>query len=161
MAKKVYINVYDKSEIVDYAGVLQEKFDYEIFSTGGTLEHLRQNGIMAIDIADLEIDERFGQKDFLENFVRQNFDMVIVNFCPASKTAAETDDVSSFADAINLFDYSILRAAAKCYDSTICVTSMDDFYTSINVNIDERQKLALKAFQYLADYDNDIAEKIG
>ena len=66
MAKKVYINVYDKSEIVDYAGVLQEKFDYEIFSTGGTLEHLRQNGIMAIDIADLEIDERFGQKDFLE-----------------------------------------------------------------------------------------------
>ena len=161
MAKKVYINVYDKSEIVDYAGVLQEKFDYEIFSTGGTLEHLRQNGIMAIDIADLEIDERFGQKDFLENFVRQNFDMVIVNFCPASKTAAETDDVNSFADAINLFDYSILRAAAKCYDSTICVTSMDDFYTSINVNIDERQKLALKAFQYLADYDNDIAEKIG
>ena len=161
MAKKVYISVYDKSEIVDYASVLQEKFDYEIVSSGGTLDYLCKNGVMALDIADLEVEEKFGQKDFLENFVRQNFDMVIVNFCSAAQTAAETDDVRCFANAINLFDYSILRAAAKCYEDTICVTTSEDFYTSINANSDKRQKLALRAFQYLADYDNDISEKIG
>lgn len=161
MAKKVYISVYDKTDIVDYACVLQEKFDYEIVSSGGTLDYLCKNGVMAFDIADLDAEEKFGQKDFVENFVSQNFDMVIINFCSATQTAAETDDVERFADSINLFDYSILRAAAKCFKDTICVTSVDDFYSSINVNYNDRQKLALKAFQYLADYDSDIAEKIG
>ena len=160
MAKKVYISVYEKSGIVDYASVLAEKFDYEIFSSGGTLDLLRRNGVVALDIADLEVEEKFGQKDFLENFVRQNFDMVIVNLCSVNQVAAETDDVKMFADAINLFDYSILRAAAKCFEDTICVTSTEDFYNSINVNSYDRQKLALKAFQYLADYDTAVAEKI-
>lgn len=161
MAKKVYISVYDKSEIADYASVLQEKFDYEIVSSGGTLDYLCQNGIMALDIAELDVEEKFGEKNFLENFVRQNFDMVIVNFCSASQVASQTDDVKKFAEAINLFDYSILRAAAKCFEDTICVTGSDDFYNSINVNSYDRQKFALKAFNYLADYDTTIAEKIG
>ncbi len=160
MAKKVYISVFDKSEIADYASVLQEKFDYEIVSSGGTLDYLCKNGIMAFDIADLDVEEKFGEKNFLENFVRQNFDMVIVNLCSAVRVASETDDVKKFVEAINLFDYSILRAAAKCFEDTICVTSSDDFYSSINVNSDDRQKLALKAFNYLADYDTEIAEKI-
>jgi len=160
MAKKVYISVFDKSEIADYASVLQEKFDYEIVSSAGTLDYLCKNGIMAFDIADLDVEEKFGEKNFLENFVRQNFDMVIVNFCSAVRVASETDDVKKFAEAINLFDYSILRAAAKCFEDTICVTSSDDFYSSINVNSYDRQKLALKAFNYLADYDTEIAEKI-
>lgn len=161
MTKKVYISVYDKSEIADYASVLQEKFDYAIVSSGGTLEYLCKNGIMALDIAELDVEEKFGEKNFLENFVRQNFDMVIVNFCSAVQIASETDDIRKFAETINLFDYSILRAAAKCFEDTICVTESKDFYSSINVNSYDRQKLALKAFNYLADYDSNIAEIIG
>lgn len=61
---------------------------------------------------------------------------------------------------MNLLDFSILRAAAKVFENTIVVTEKSEFYNTINVNSYDKQKLSLKAFQYLSDYDEEIAEKL-
>ena len=161
MAKKVYVSVYDCDELADYVKVLHEKFDYEIVSSGLTLEYLSKNGLNVTDISELGIADGFYARTFMEEFIHKNFDMVIINFRPVKDIAEKTDDVRQFADALSILDFSLLRAAAKDFHDTIVVTDVSDFYKSINVNVYDKQKLALKAFQYMADYDEAIAEQIG
>lgn len=161
MTKKLYVSVYDNEEILEYIKVLAEKFEFEIVSSGPTLEYLKKNNLHAADISELGIADGFYARTFLEEFIRKNFEMVIINFCPVNDIAIKTDDINTFVNAINLLDFSILRAAAKGFNDTIVVTDSSDFYKTINVNSYDKQKLALKAFQYLSDYDEAIAEKIG
>ena len=161
MSKKVYISVYDFTGIADYAKVLNEKFDYDIVSSGKTFEYLSKKGLKVIDISDLGIADGFYAKTFLEEFIHKNFDMVIINLRSVEDIAEKTDDVRQFMEALNVLDFSILRAAAKDFNDTIIVTDISDFYKTINVNSYDRQKLALRAFQYMADYDEAVAEKIG
>lgn len=159
--KKVYVSVYDNTGIVDYMNVLKEKFDYEIVSGGNTLEFLRKNGLDVVDISELGIADGFYARTYLEDFIRKNFDMIIINFRPVQDIAEKTDDIKAFVNSINILDFSILRAAAKVFEDTIVVTDKSDFYNTINVSEYDRQKLALKAFRYLSDYDGAISEKIG
>ena len=159
--KKVYVSVYNYEEIADYIKVLNEKFNYEIVSSGATLEYLVKKGLNVIDISELGISDGFYTRTFMENFVHKNFDMVIINFRPVEDIVEKTDDIRQFMESINILDFSILRAAAKDFQDTIVVTEVSDFYKTIYVNSYDKQKLALKAFQYMADYDEAIAEKIG
>lgn len=161
MTKKVYVSVYNNDGIADYAKVLSEKFDYEIVSSGTTLEYLQKNKIKVVDVSDLGIADGFYARTFMEEFIHKNFDMVIINFQSVNDIAEKTDDIRQFMDSLNLLDFSILRAAAKDFQDTIVVVDTNDFYKSINVNPYDKQKLALKAFQYMADYDEAVAEKIG
>lgn len=159
MKKKVYISVFENESIADYAKVLVEKFDYEIVSSGRTLNFLRERGFGVSDIEEI-LDDNIGKLS-IENLVKEYFDMVIVMLQSVDDIAEKTDDIRQFMDALNVSDFSILRAGAKHFENTIVVTEPDDFYNSINVNSYEKQMLALKAFQYLADYDSAVSEKIG
>ena len=93
MSKKVYISVCDFIGIADYAKVLNEKFDYEIVSSGKTFEYLSQKGLKVIDISDLGIADGFYAKTFLEEFIHKNFDMVIINLRSVEDIAEKTDNV--------------------------------------------------------------------
>ena len=46
------LTVYDKSQILDIAGILASH-GVRIFSTGGTFRHLSENGIEATDIEEI------------------------------------------------------------------------------------------------------------
>ena len=48
--RRALLSVSDKTGIIDLANSLQKE-NVEIISTGGTLEHLRENNIEAIDIS--------------------------------------------------------------------------------------------------------------
>ena len=48
MKRRAFISVYDKDGIVDFVRELVEKHKFEIVSTGGTYDLLKQNGIEAI-----------------------------------------------------------------------------------------------------------------
>ena len=162
MKNKVYISVFENEQrIADYAKVLSEKFDYEIVSSGVTLEFLNKNGVNASNIDELIPADGFSKKTSIEDFVRDRLDMVIVMLQPVGDIAEKTDDIRQFTEALNIADFSILRAGAKYFENTIVVTDIKDFYGSINVNSYDRQMLALKAFQYLSDYDGAVSEKIG
>ena len=53
MKKRAFISVYDKENIVDFAKELVENHKFEIVSTGGTFDLLKQNGIAATDVSEL------------------------------------------------------------------------------------------------------------
>ena len=161
MKKKVYISVFESESVADYAKVLAEKFDYEIVSSGKTLEFLRRKGLNVSDIEDMVLSDGFYRKSSIENLVKENLDMIIVMLQSVDDIAEKTDDIRQFTEALNISDFAILRTGAKYFENTIVVTDVNDFYGAINVNPYERQLLALKAFQYLADYDCAVSEKIG
>ena len=50
MQKRAILSVSDKSGVADFAKGLVE-LGFEILSTGGTLTHLRENGISATDLS--------------------------------------------------------------------------------------------------------------
>ena len=77
MRKKVYVSVYDYTGLTDYLNVLSDKFNYDIFSSGSTLEYLNKNGLNAEDISELGIADGFYARTFLEDFIRKNFDMPV------------------------------------------------------------------------------------
>ena len=52
MKKRAYISVFDKTGIVEFAKKLV-KSGFDIISTGGTFDLLKQNGIEAVESADI------------------------------------------------------------------------------------------------------------
>ena len=146
MKKKVYISVFESESVADYAKVLAEKFDYEIVSSGKTLEFLRRKGLNVSDIEDMVLSDGFYRKSSIENLVKENLDMIIVMLQSVDDIAEKTDDIRQFTEALNISDFAILRTGAKYFENTIVVTDVNDFYGAINVNPYERQLLALKAF---------------
>ncbi len=161
MAKKVYLSVCDFDGILDSARVLKNEFGYEVVSSGFTLEQLRNNGVEAIDIVDLAIEQAIQEKASLDVFVRKHFDMVVVKLPSVKHIAEKTDDIKMFMNELNVFDFSILRASAKNFEKVTAVCEMEDLLEAVNSDDYFRQALALKAFRYMADYDLAISETIG
>ena len=106
MKKKVYISVFKNEQIVDYARVLVEKFDYDIVSSGDTLELLRKNNLIVEDISDLALSEGFYKKTFMEDYVSKSIDMVIIMFRPIDDIAEKTDDIRESIFDFNKFSIS-------------------------------------------------------
>lgn len=160
MTKKVYISVFDENGIVDFANDLYKKFDYEIVSAGSTFELLKESGIPAIEISSLSTEDGYNDRISLEDFVKKHFSMVVVNFRSVKDIASRTDDVDKFLNEISINDFAILRAASKHYKTITVITDKSDFYSSVNTNEMNRLKLALDAFQLMADYDGFISAKL-
>ena len=64
MKKRALLSVSDKSGILEFAQAL-EKLDYEILSTGGTMKHLKENGV-----AVTAVDEVTGFPEIMEGRVK-------------------------------------------------------------------------------------------
>lgn len=139
--KKVYISVYNKEGIVDFAKDLYKKFDYEIISCGDTYDYLKANEIPVLDLKKLYVDNQVYVDINFEEFVKDSFDMVVVNLKPLSKISSQTDDINKFLAEVNIDDYNILHTAAKFYDEIAVVTSNTDFYGAINTTSDKRLNL--------------------
>src|SRR3989337_1821674 len=109
MSKRALISVYDKTGIIDFARILQEEFDYEILSTGGTEKVLRDAGLEVKAVEDYTgfpemLDGRVktlhpfihggllarrDDKKHLDQLVEQGIgliDMVVVNLYPFRET---------------------------------------------------------------------------
>lgn len=158
--KKVYISVYNKEGIVDFAKDLYKKFDYEIISCGDTYDYLKANEIPVLDLKKLYVDNQVYVDINFEEFVKDSFDMVVVNLKPLSKISSQTDDINKFLAEVNIDDYNILHTAAKFYDEIAVVTSNTDFYGAINTTSDKRLNLSTKVFEYLSDYDGLLSVKL-
>ncbi len=148
--QRALISVSDKTGIVEFAKAL-EKFNIEIFSTGGTLKTLVDSGVKAKSISDLTgfpeiLDGRVktlhpmihggllairGNAEH-EKQVKKNklkyIDLVVVNLYPFEQTVANPK--VKLKDAIENIDIggpSMLRSAAKNYKSVTVVTDVGDY----------------------------------
>ena len=142
------LSVSDKTNIVEFARGLIE-LGYEILSTGGTLKTLREEGIGVIEVSEYtQSPEMFdGRVKTLHPKIhggilhrRKNLDdlqkakefgirdisLVCVNLYPFKETITRTDDFDEIVENIDIGGPSIVRAAAKNFDSALFVTTPHD-----------------------------------
>ena len=151
MKKRALISVSDKTGIVEFARVLIES-GYEIISTGGTEEVLKNNNIDVINISDVTdfpecLDGRVKtlhpnihagilamreSPDHMKQIEKLNvgtIDMVVVNLYPFKETILKEPSVS-LEEAIEKIDIggpTMLRSAAKNWQDVVVIVDPKDY----------------------------------
>ncbi|HID50612.1 MAG TPA: phosphoribosylaminoimidazolecarboxamide formyltransferase [Anaerolineae bacterium] len=184
--KHAILSVSDKTGLAALARALHE-LDYALIASGGTARAIAEAGIPVQEVADLTgAPEMLGgrvktlhpaihggilarniesdQADLAAQGYR-NIDLVVCNLYPFQQTVAQEDvTLSEAVEQIDIGGVTLLRAAAKNYIRVTAVCDPNDYDTILaeirgqgDTNLTTRQKLALKAFQHTAVYDDAIA----
>lgn len=184
MKKRAFISVFDKENIVEFARELVEKQKFEIVSTGGTFELLKENGIEAIEVSEITncpemlsgkvkslhptifagiLADMTNSKEALEieKQAIKNFDIVVVNLYPFENVAGQTDNIDELVKNIDIGGVALLRAGAKNYKNVAIICDKSDYKKVLGgTNEETRQKLALKALALTSNYDEIIGSKL-
>ena len=183
---RALISVSDKTGIVDFAKSLSA-LGVEIISTGGTHKLLSDNGVAVIPIDDVTefpemMDGRvktlhpkihgglLAKRDkathmqSAEDHGIHMIDMVVVNLYPFEQTIQQENvTLDQAIEQIDIGGPSMIRSAAKNYESVAVVVNSDHYGTIINqlesggLTLELKQKLALEAFDHTSYYDGVIA----
>src|SRR6202163_4678147 len=184
---RALISVSNKKGVAAFARSLEKK-GVDIISTGGTAELLRKEGVPVRDISSFT-----DFPEVLEGGVKtlhprvhggllykrgnplhekqakecgfQPIDLVVVNLYPFEATIAKPG--ATLAEAIEQIDIggpSMIRSAAKNYESVTVVVDPADYDTVLETMRDHegettlklREHLAIKAFSKTSDYDRAI-----
>ncbi|RNL45731.1 bifunctional phosphoribosylaminoimidazolecarboxamide formyltransferase/IMP cyclohydrolase [Paraeggerthella hongkongensis] len=190
--KRVLMSVTDKTGVVDFARVLVEEFGAEVISTGGTARVIAEAGVPVTPIDDVTqfpemMDGRvktlhprvhgglLAKRDNEAHMAQaaehgiQMIDMVVVNLYAFEKTMAGGADFATCIENIDIGGPSMLRSAAKNFESVAVVTrpeTYEDVLAEMRANdgattCDTRAKLALDVFRTTAAYDGAIAAWMG
>lgn len=164
--KRALISVSNKAGIVDFARGL-EKLGYEIISTGGTYNSLKEAGVKVIKVSEVtgfpeildgrvktlhpkvhggilarrSIPEHLKQ---LETNEITPIDMVVVNLYPFKETISKPG--VSLQEAIENIDIGgpcMVRAAAKNYQDVIIVVK-PEFYNDILSQLEASGSISLE-----------------
>lgn len=184
MRKRALISTYDKKGIREFSKSLLEK-DFEIISTGGTYQYLKENGIDAIKVEDItnfpeilggrvktlhpavfagilaDMTNQVHEKE-LQNLNLRNFSLVVVNLYPFKETISRDNvTIDEAIEQIDIGGVSLIRAAAKNYKSVNVIVSAsqyNEYLTRCDIpDIEYSIQLAAKAFEYIAEYDLNIS----
>lgn len=184
--KRALISVSNKEGVVDFARGL-EKLGYEIISTGGTYQTIKEGGVTVAKVSSITgfpeildgrvktlhprihggiLARRTDQhlQELQENEIAP-IDVVAVNLYPFRETISK--EHVTLADAIENIDIggpAMVRAAAKNYQDVIIIVK-PECYSSIlqqleaqgGLDCETRLKLALEAFRHTASYDAMIS----
>lgn len=176
------ISVYNKDGLEPIIRKLHES-GVKIYSTGGTQAFIQKLDIPVEAVEDLTaypsiLDGRvktlhpkiFGgilarreemHQMQLRKYEIPEIDLVVVDLYPFEQTVAETDDETEIIEKIDIGGVSLIRAAAKNYESVVVVPSKDEYpvllrlldekqgYTSLK----DRHELARRAFKVSSNYD--------
>lgn len=180
------ISVFDKTGL---APIVQElhKNKVTIYSTGGTQDFIEKMGIPVVAVDSItSFPEILGgrvktlhPKIFGGILNRQNnasdvaqmqeyaipqIDLVIVDLYPFEKTVASGASEEDIIEKIDIGGISLIRAAAKNFNDTVIVPSVNqyplilDFIITGNgcTTLEQRKALATKAFNVSSHYDSAI-----
>ena len=180
------LSAYDRTGLFEFARVLSDA-GYRLISTGGTLADLRAEGLEVIQVSEVTgspeiLDGRVktlhpaihggllarrSDGDHMEQIAEHRItpvDVVVNNLYPFTQTVSR--DGVTLEDALENIDIggpAMTRAAAKNFPDVIVVVDPSDYdsvgaqITSGGVPLDERRRLAAKAFQHVALYDTAIS----
>ncbi len=187
MARRALISVFDKTGLVTLGKGLAA-LGFEIVSTGGTLEALRQAGVPATSVSEVTgfpeiLDGRvktlhpavhagiLARRDRpahlrqLEELGLGTFDVVVNNLYPFRETVRRPGvTLEEALENIDIGGPSMIRAAAKNFEHVLVVVDpadYDDVLDALRTGeapLEWRQKLAAKAFQHTATYDTLVAQ---
>jgi phosphoribosylaminoimidazolecarboxamide formyltransferase / IMP cyclohydrolase len=178
---RALLSVSDKSGLVELGQALAGR-GVELVSTGGTAKVLRDAGLVVRDIDDLT-----GFPEMMDGrvktlhpkvhggllAVRDNpahmaaadahaigmIDLVVVNLYPFAATVAKGALRDEIIENIDIGGPSMVRSAAKNHAHVAIVTDPADYadLASGTTTLDQRKRLAAKAYAATAEYDAMIA----
>ncbi len=185
-ATSALISVFHKDGLEPVVKKLDE-LGIQIYSTGGTEKFIRELGIEVIPVEEvtsypsilggrvktlhpkvfggiLNRQDNEGDVAQLEEFEIPQLDIVIVDLYPFEKTVAGGASEQDIIEKIDIGGISLIRAAAKNYKDVLCVSSMEDYATFLEIitagngstSLEDRQKFAAKAFNVSSHYDTAI-----
>ena len=187
MKKNALVSLYNKNDLEYLCSTLQ-KFNINIISTGQTSVFIKKIGFKCTELSKITNFKEIlnGRVKTLHPVVfssilfnrnnkkHQNqikllkypiIDFVIVNLYPFSDLNKEYNNFEDHIEMIDVGGVSLLRAAAKNFDSVTAVTKIED-YKSLKKNLisnngktslDFRKKMASKVYKITSLYDNEIA----
>src|SRR5213594_608669 len=188
--QRALISVFDKTGIVQFAKRLAA-LKIEILSTGGTAKLLREAGIEVRDVSDFTgWPEMLGgrvktlhpkvhggllfrrrnaedQKQAAEHGIAP-IDLVVVNLYPFEATAAKAGlTAEELIENIDIGGPTMLRSAAKNFESVTVVTDTEDFErvakeleSARDTTLATRLELARKVFATTSRYDGTITMEL-
>lgn len=183
--KRALISVTDKTGVVEFANKLNE-LGYEIVSTGNTFKKLKENGVNVITIEDVthfpEILD--GRVKTLNPYVHggilyrrdlsshvetvkeheiNSIDMVVVSLYDFEGALRSGKTHEEIVENIDIGGPSMIRSASKNYKDVTVVVDIADYPKIIEklesgeLTLEDRRKLAYKAFATTARYDTLIS----
>ena len=181
------LSVSNKTGIVAFATRLAA-LDIQLLSTGGTATALRQAGLDVMDVSQVTsfpeimdgrvktlhphihggILARRDKSEHLDALNKHNIaplDLIVANLYPFAQTVGAGADFETCVENIDIGGPAMIRAAAKNHPFVSVVTDPAD-YDAVALALEAggavdaktRHRLAQKAFQQTADYDQMIAD---
>ena len=179
------ISVFDKTGLEPIVQELN-KNGVKIYSTGGTLKFIEELKIPVISVESLtefpEIlggrvktlhpnvfggilnrrDNKSDQKEIKKHKIPR-IDLVIVDLYPFEETVDSGGSHEDIIEKIDIGGISLIRAAAKNYNDVAIVSCKEQYDTILSIisddcstSLDERERLAIDAFNITSDYDSLI-----
>jgi phosphoribosylaminoimidazolecarboxamide formyltransferase/IMP cyclohydrolase len=183
--RRALLSVSDKTGVVDLARTLADQ-GVELVSTGGTAKALREAGLTVRDVSDLTgfpemmdgrvktlhpmvhggllaVRDDAAHAAAMEEHGIGAIDLVVVNLYPFAQTVAKGADRPEVIENIDIGGPSMVRSAAKNHAFVAIVTDPADYAIVARgeTTLDERKRLAAKAFAATATYDSMIASWFG
>ena len=186
MKKRALISVSNKDGIVEFA-IFLEKKGYEIISTGGTFNYLKDQGVSVFPIQEIThfpeiLDGRVktlhpnihagilakrsnpSHMQTIRDHSLSTIDIVTVNLYPFFEYANKDLPLDELVEFIDIGGPTMLRAAAKSFEDVTVITDPSDM-TQVqkqieeqgNTSFDFRKVLAAKVFRLTSAYDGAIA----
>ena len=183
--KSALISVFHKEGLESIVKALSKQ-GVTIYSTGGTQTFIKSHGVDVVAVEDLTSypsilggrvktlhPKVFGgilsrreladDKAQLQEFDIPEIDLVIVDLYPFEQTVASGAEHQSIIEKIDIGGISLIRAAAKNYNSVVIVSSQNP-YKNLETILDsngestlaQRKLLAAKAFNVSSHYDSAI-----
>lgn len=183
--KNALVSVSDKTGLVDFLKPLYAK-GLRIVSTGGTAKTLRDAGMNVIDVSEqtgfpecmdgrvktlhprihMALLSRQGNHEddrLLMEEDLQPFDLVIVNLYPFEATLRTKATQADMIENIDIGGPSLLRGSAKNFARVTVIVDPEDYKNVAalkEVTLEERQRLAAKAFVHVSSYDAMISQAL-
>ena len=180
------ISVYDKTGLAPVIHKLNEQ-GVTFFSTGGTEKFIRDLGYKVTAVEDitgypsilggrvktlhpkvfggiLNRQEIADDQEAIAQFEIPQIDLVIVDLYPFEETVAGGGSEQEIVEKIDIGGIALIRAAAKNFKDTFCVSDKNDYKDFLDIliqsngapNLEQRKKFAVKAFQTSSHYDTAI-----
>ena len=180
------ISVFDKTGL---APIIHQLNSYGVtfYSTGGTEKFIRDMDYEVTAVEDitgypsilggrvktlhpkvfggiLNRQEVSGDQTALEQFEIPQIDLVIVDLYPFEDTVATGGREQEIVEKIDIGGIALIRAAAKNFKDTFCVSDKNDYQDFLEIliqsngapNLEQRKKYSVKAFQTSSHYDAAI-----
>ncbi|WP_028376437.1 bifunctional phosphoribosylaminoimidazolecarboxamide formyltransferase/IMP cyclohydrolase [Leeuwenhoekiella sp. MAR_2009_132] len=185
-AKAALISVFSKEGLEPLIKKFNE-LGITLYSTGGTEKFIQDLGVPVVPVEEvtsypsilggrvktlhpkifggiLNRQDHEGDISEMAEYNIPQLDIVIVDLYPFEKTVASGASEQDIVEKIDIGGISLIRAAAKNFKDTLCVSSVDDYKEVLELvsanegttTLTDRKRFAAKAFNVSSHYDTAI-----